>query len=153
MRCRSNALALVCLAVATLSVGAPAPLFAECVRLWHNISEAKAQSTLVFSGTVTKFKPDPDGVFVTFTVKRVWKGTLARQVELPLYLTLDSFRFDQGIDYLVFADRLSQKQQSTLAVPTETAPVFYVSECGATRTLADAQSSLKELGDSKKPSP
>ena len=123
---------------------------ASCVRLWQNAQEAKAKSALVFSGTATRIKPDADGLFVQFLVHRVWKGNLQRHTEVPLYMTLDSFAFEEGTDYLVFADRLSEEQLPTLRVPPGN-PVYYVSSCSATSTLRNGRSLLKELGSSKKP--
>jgi hypothetical protein len=123
---------------------------AACVRLWQDAQEAKATSVLVFSGTATRIKPDADGLFVQFLIDQVWKGSLQRHTELPLYMTLDSFTFDEGTEYLVFADRLSEEQLRTLRVPPGNV-VYYVSSCSATRTLRNGRSLLKDLGSSKKP--
>ena len=125
---------------------------AECVRLWKDFTDAKRRASLVFSGTVTEMKPDPDGVFVAFAVDRVWKGSPKRPLILPLFVSLDSFKFQQGTTYLVFADRhrSSSAHPQSLRVPTASEPVFEVSECGATRTIAEAREALAQLGPGSK---
>jgi hypothetical protein len=55
----------------------------------------------VFSEIVTAVKPDPDGIFGTFDVRRPWKGDLRRRAILAVETDLDAFRFMQGKTYLV----------------------------------------------------
>jgi hypothetical protein len=131
-------------------IGITEPMSASCVWLWHNAQEAKVKSVLIFSGTATKITPDADGLFVRFLVHRVWKGNLQRYTELPLYMTLDSFAFEEGTEYLVFADRLSDEQRRTLRVPPGNS-VYDVTSCGGTSTLANGRSLLNDLGASKTP--
>ena len=69
----------------TMMLGAFAcPCHAECIQIWKDIPDAKRLAALVFSGTVIERKPDPDGLFVTFAVDRVWKGPRLRRLVLLL---------------------------------------------------------------------
>jgi len=124
---------------------------AECVMLWKDIKDAKRLSAVVFSGTVVEMKGDPDGVFVTFDVDRVWKGRARRRLVMPLHTSLDSFRFENGRNYVVFADRLSPSDQRSMRVPTVTEPVFDVSSCSPTKPLDQAKDTVAILGRSTRP--
>ena len=126
---------------------------AECVRIWKDIPDARRMSTMVFSGTVTEVKGDPDGVFVTFKVDRVWKGPQQRQFVLPLYVTLDTVNFVKGASYVVFADRhtASPSIPGSMRVPTVSEPVFQVSSCSPTKPLQEAQATVAQLGRATKP--
>lgn len=139
---------VVTMVVATV----PHPAGAECIRLWKDFADAKRRASLVFSGTVTETKPDPDGSFVAFAIDRVWKGSAKRRLVSPLFVSLDSFRFQKGTMYLVFADRhrSSSANPQSLRVPTTSEPVFEVSECSATRTIAEAGEALVQLGPGSK---
>jgi hypothetical protein len=129
------------------------PLAAECISLWKDIPDAKRRAALVFSGTVIERRPDPDGLFVTFAVNRIWKGPRLRRVILPLYMTLDSFRFLEGKEYLVFADPHTTATSDPLFKPgpTTTEPVYEVSQCSPTKPVAEAQAALAQLGPGSKP--
>jgi hypothetical protein len=126
---------------------------AECIRIWKDIPDARRMSAFVFSGTVVEIKGDPDGAFVTFDVDRIWKGPTRRRLVLPLYVTLDSVRFVEGQDYVVFADRhvASPTIPDSMKVPTVSEPVFDVSICSPTESLEQAQATLKQLGRGTKP--
>jgi hypothetical protein len=109
---------------------------------------------LAFSGTVTEIKGDPDGIVVTFDVDRTWKGPTRRRLILPLYMTLDSFRFVKGQTYVVFASRhvASPTIPGSMKVPTVTEPVFDVSQCSPAQPLEQAHETLTKLGRGTKPS-
>ena len=131
----------------------PTQAGAECVATWKDISDAKRQAALVFSGTVTELKPDPDGLFVVFAVDRAWKGSPRRRLVLPLWTaSIESFVFQKGEAYLVFADRHQSSRSDPLSmrVPTISEPVFKVSTCSATRALSTAQTALAQLGRGSK---
>jgi hypothetical protein len=98
-------------------------------------------------------KGDPDGVFVTFAVDRVWKGPRQRRLVLPLYMTLDSVNFVKGESYVVFAARhvMSESIPGSMRVPTVTEPVFEVSTCSPTKPLRQAQATLAQLGRAVRP--
>jgi hypothetical protein len=139
--------------VATMIAVVPRQTAAECVRLWKDIPDAKGRVALVFSGTVVERKPDPDGLFVTFAVDRVWKGPRLRRLVLPLYMTLDSFRFLEGEKYLVFADRHPAAPLDLLVKPgpTTTEPIYEVSQCSPTTAFGKAHAALAQLGSGSKP--
>jgi hypothetical protein len=126
---------------------------AECIRVWKDTLDAKRLSALVFSGTVIQIKEDPDGIFVTFEVDRVWKGPTQRRLVLPLYMTIESVNFVKGQSYVVFADRhrMSPSIPGSMKVPTVSETVFEVSICSPTRPLEQAQATLDRLGRGAKP--
>ena len=124
---------------------------AECVRLWQDLADAKRRFTLVFTGTVVALKPDPDGVFATFDVRRVWKGEVRRRLVLPLHMDLDTFRLVEGTSYLIFAYRLSPEDARAARVPTETESAFYISQCSPSRRLPTADERVAGLGRSHGP--
>jgi hypothetical protein len=135
-------------------IARPAPVTAECIRAWSGLPDARQKADVVFAGTVTNLKPDPDGVFVTFDVNRVWKGSLPKHVVLPLWTALiETFQFQPGSTYLVFAQRhrSSPDAPMSMRVPTVTEPVFEVSQCSATRLLTYREPALRELGRGAKP--
>jgi hypothetical protein len=135
----------------TISLGFPSDARTECVRLWQDVADAQRRSTLVFAGTVISLKPDPDAMFATFDVRRVWKGDVRRRLVLPLQMDLDALPLAQGSSYLIFADRLSPQIQHTARVPTETEPVFYIGSCSASRRLPTADERIAELGNGRRP--
>jgi hypothetical protein len=106
---------------------------------------------LVFSGTVAAIKGDPDGIFATFDVHLVWKGSVARRLILPLYMDLDAFRLVERTNYLIFADGLSLGDPRASRGPTETAPVFYISSCGPSRQLTNLNDRVQDLGKPRRP--
>jgi len=116
------------------------------VRIWTTIADARQKADLVFTGTVTNLKPDPDGVVVTFDVDLVWKGPRQERLVLPLYRDLESFIFVKGEKYLVFADHLSRENPLSKRIPTVAEPVFEISLCSATRAVKDAGPALRTLG-------
>ena len=124
------------------------PMNAECGRLWTDLADAKKAFTLVFSGTVVQMRPDPDGLFVTFDVRDVWKGDPTRRVTLPLYMDLDAFHLAERGHYLIFAEPLPP---NATRVPTESAPVFYISQCSPSRSLSSADEVVKGLGKRRSP--
>ena len=81
---------------ATILFGSTSGVRAECIRLWKNAADAERRSTMVFSGTVIGIKADPDGMFATFEVQRVWKG----------------------MSYLIFADQLPADDPRASRGPT-----------------------------------
>src|SRR5688500_3184338 len=74
----SPALAKLLGTVLVVAFVCPAPVNAECIRLWKTLKDAARGSTLVFSGTVT----ESDAILVSFDVDRVWKGGVRARMTL-----------------------------------------------------------------------
>ncbi len=66
----------------------PSVAHAECIAVWKTARDAQRDSTLVFSGTVTRSSPDV--LQTSFQVDRVWKGDVAQPTTLTLYPGLES---------------------------------------------------------------
>jgi hypothetical protein len=126
---------------------------AECIAFWKDIPEAKRQAALVFSGTVVERKPHPHGSAVVFDVDRVWKGSVQRRHVLPLYIWIESFEFQEGETYVVFANRyqVPSGNSSPHMRPSTSGPLFEISICSATRRLSESQTTLMQLGPGSKP--
>jgi len=131
---------------ATILFASTSGVRAECIRAWKDAADAERRSTIVFSGTVVALKGDPDGLFATFDVQRVWKGNVARRLVLPLHVDLDTFRLVEGTSYLIFSDQLPASDPRALRGPTETEPVFYIGVCSASRQLTNVNERIHELG-------
>jgi hypothetical protein len=136
---------------ASILFGSTSGVRAECIRVWKDAADAERRSTMVFSGTVVALKGDPDGLFATFDVQRVYKGHVAHRLVLPLHTDLDTFRLVEGMTYLIFADQLHGDARD-LRGPTETEPVFFISLCSPSRQLTSVNERIQELGKPRPPS-
>src|SRR5262245_51136543 len=137
-----------------IALALPSIAHAECVALWKTARDAQRGATLVFSGTVTKSSPDV--LETSFEVDRVWKGDVRQRTTLTLYPGLESHSasyFKEGTAYVVFAQQMRMFVRPDVNVTSPETPVFEISLCSPTRTVADAQDLLKELGRGRSPRP
>lgn len=97
------------------------------------------ESSAVFSGEVIKKVQTPAYEYeVTFRILENYKGIKERKV--LVYTGLDAatcgYAFEEGVKYLVYANRMNNK--------------FYTNICTRTRPLSDAKEDLAILKENKK---
>ncbi|MEX0653685.1 MAG: hypothetical protein WD534_03330 [Phycisphaeraceae bacterium] len=106
-------------------------------------AEARDQAGAVFSGTVTQIDDDEGRrKIVTLEIARIWKwpGQPARTVEVSTASNSAAcgFPFEQGKEYLVYADRAGEDDAE--------AATFTTNLCTRTTLLADAKQDVEALG-------
>ena len=79
--------------------------------------EEFASSESVFRGTVTGKKRTDAGMAVTFTVHEVWKGTVARKLEL--FESDMWIKFESGKQYLIYVDADRDDRRANLCGNTK----------------------------------
>lgn len=161
---RSLVLAMLCLS----AVAHPSPVIADCDRPRFALT-ALRQSDFVFRGTVREIKTlgergyqniTPRGTeyhhgwtawIVGFDVSRVWKGIVGKRFVLHIVPTQedDAFEwFEQGTEYLVFAQRNSPQKTARLGLPE---PTYGATGCGGTTSLLTGVMYLIDLGPGRSP--
>jgi len=90
-------------------------------------------ATVVFTGTpYRRFQAT-----WTFRVERTLKGPRRPVLDIYVYPDLENLSIQQGLKYLVFADRISDQQRrewfGDVRFPRQT---FVIYPCGATRVIA-----------------
>lgn len=115
-------------------------------------------STVAFRGTVTKIDYlDPDTarseprIIVMFSVSRVWKGLVRREIVLHTIYNKYScagFYFQKGKEYLVFA-YTNEEQMAEKFSPLKN--TLGTNICNGTNLIESAQDDLREIGKGRKP--
>jgi hypothetical protein len=128
---------------------------AECVgfSLDHYVKYAD----VIFFGVVKDIREvDASKQIVTLEVSRVWKGPVRRTAVLyqAPWVAFDSYEFPRrsvGIQYLVFAARLTARQRQDFALEGQE-QAFAVPACGGgTTELRDIRNVPRQLGAGRKP--
>lgn len=113
----------------------------------QTVSEQRQNASVVFAGTVkSKVRSNAverDGVQVTIKVTRVWKGNVGREITIYTGPTADIYTFENlcapplkvGASYLVFAVGKEK---------------FATDVCAGTVLLAEAKTTIQQLGPSKR---
>jgi len=96
--------AVILMALAT----APAVVRAECIALSANTMMQEPRYELVFSGTVVAITRTADAAYrATFTVDRVWKGSMSKTFDLYVWsLFSEAPQFEMGQRYVAVPERL-----------------------------------------------
>lgn len=99
------------------------------------VPESFARSALVFSGTRVAQAPlvDPMRETLTFTVNRIWKGTLPRAPDGRQRVTVfrmrsseDTYQFRAATEYILFARLLTPGDADWPYVPANVRPAYQV---------------------------
>ena len=103
--------AVRCAFVAALIVP-PRPAHAECFLLTANYVMQQSVFELVFSGTVVEVARTGDLAYrARFDVDRVWKGSVARRIDLYVWeLSAEHPRFEAGHHYVALAQKLTDSR-------------------------------------------
>jgi hypothetical protein len=119
-------------------------------------------ATNVFTGKVIKIskiepkgreKLDSEVKKITFDIYQVWKGPLERQLSLVrvnVILAECSYQFEEGEEYLVYADKNSSDVYRYRYVQTGK-DILDATTCSRTNKLIDAEGDLDILGPGKIP--
>lgn len=127
--------------VSTLTLSTGLLCACDCIEL--PAKEAERSSEVVFRGTVVGFRDsDPGERMVIFDVRRVWKGRVRRQFEMPAVQGdwCGAFKpslLKIGNDLVVYASRIARGTEY-LPMPCNT-------------TLARSTESAQALGRGRKP--
>jgi hypothetical protein len=129
------------------------PVFAraECAGItMPQILSGPFSASLVFKGSVKTLDVPPNQPFetVTFSVDKVWKGNVAREITLAQMHTAESIHFQQGTDYLIVA---YDPALNTIRPPFPP-NMLEISFC-ASRTIVEAERRgfLRNLGRGRSP--
>lgn len=103
------------------------------------VERALSNSSAVFSGEAVEVDKGSQISTVTLRVSEVWKGTDqgTLEVKTPRLDAACGYPFEEGQEYLVYADEGKQSLEVNL--------------CGSTKRLTEAQANLEVLGAGKKP--
>lgn len=117
----------------------PQPVSACSCALPAPVPEALAASGAVFSGTVRSSRTEGDARVFVVDVLRVWKGGLARQVEVTTlrWGSMCGIELQVGESYLIYGGGNAQGVDTGL--------------CTRTRSLARAADDLAQLGEGSEP--
>jgi hypothetical protein len=99
-------------AIVAASFLAPRPAHAECFILTAPFVMRESVFELVFSGTVVEVARTGELAYrATFDVDRVWKGSVARRIDLYVWeLSAEHPRFEAGHHYVALAQKLTDSR-------------------------------------------
>jgi len=115
-------------------------------------------SHLAFRGTVTNVdyldtdtaQSEPR-IIVTFSVSRVWKGSVGREIVLhTIYnkYSCTGFYFQKGKEYLVFAYRNEERMAKNFPLAKNT---LGTNICNGTNLIESAKDDLRQIGKGREP--
>src|SRR5207237_8568650 len=97
-----------CIATVLVSLLIPPVARAECVRVNVSVADGFRNSDLVFAGKLAKVEAATgDREALTFSVDRVWKGPATKHVIVYHPVFIESYRFQSGAEYVLFASMLT----------------------------------------------
>jgi hypothetical protein len=129
---------------------------AECVTLSAAMT-TEPDAPLVFSGRVVGLNHVTEyGVRVTFDVDRAWKGDVPKRFDLYVWqLNSEAATFQFQQPYIVFADRMDDRQRQGVGLTAPDPIGFTATSCGAflapTRARPDQDASriIRDLGEGR----
>lgn len=140
------------LTLVTALLSALAPLRADCVIVGIDVLTAFRDADVVFRGTLVKAEHQD---ILTFRTDRIWKGPPASRdivvYELePPYV--DSFVFQEGVEYLVFAKVLSAGDRRLAGLaPADPLPFVIPRSCGSPPWPLTLSAELDKIARPRKP--
>jgi hypothetical protein len=106
---------------------------AECIRVTPDLPKFFQDADLVFRGTLLGAELRPKGSSMqalTFSVDNVWKGEVTRQFTVYQFLFVESYAFERGAAYVLFAHLLTPEERQRRRIPADADQIFEVETCG-----------------------
>jgi hypothetical protein len=130
----------------------PSVARADCVRIDTNLPLAFQSTDLIFSGRLSKVEAttgNPEAL--TFSVNLVWKGPVVSPIVVYHPLHTESYRFQSGIEYVIFAHLLTPDERLLSGVHVNAGAAFGIQTCGGLPWPASTAQRLDKIVRPKKP--